>query len=145
MDRIENSQKESQMPECSQYGALDDNCLSSAVYSMAWRYCRYRLLPLNVLSYDEAIRYSTARSKLHDEIAEAFDIDRELVEKAFEEACQYWNAIPEERRDIEDIGIVQDSFCHNLESYAALPVEKRHETFNVEAADLEDIKGMPSL
>ena len=133
------------MSEYSQYGVLDNNCLSFTVFSIAWNYCRYRLLPVNMLSYDEAIRYSTVRSKLHDEIAEALDIDRELVEKAFEEACQYWNTIPEERRDIEYVSIVHDSFCNNLKSYAALPVEKRHKTLDIETADLEDIKGMPSL
>lgn len=133
------------MPEYSQYGILDDNCLSYTVFSMAWRYCRYRLLPLNMLSYDEAINYSTARSKLHNEIAEALDIDRELVEKAFEKAFSYWNRIPEERRDIEDLGMMFDWFCDNLESYANLPAEKRHKTLDIEAADLEDLKGMPSL
>ena len=133
------------MPEYSQYGILDDNCLSYTVFSMAWNYCRYRLLPPNMLSYDEAIRYSTARSKLHDEIAEALDIDRELVEKAFEKAFSYWNRIPEERRDLEDLGMMFDWFCENLESYAAMPIEKRHKAFDVETVDPEDLKGMPSL
>lgn len=127
------------------YGILNSNCLSFTVFSMTHKYCRYRMLPPNKLTYEEATRYSTARSKLHDEIAEALDIDRDLVDEAFEKATEFWNKIPEEMRDDKDFGMVWDSFCNKLEYYATLPAEKRHRVFDVEPLNPNDLKGVPSL
>lgn len=113
-------------------GHLTENVIRSA-----FNYCRILMLPFNELAYHEV--ESTYRSRLHDNIAFYLDIDRELVEAAFDKAKSGY-------RHFDDIAKVLDRFCDELKRYAELSEKERHPSIlSIDELKNIHIDGIPSM
>lgn len=112
--------------------------LTEDVIRPAFNYCRILMLPYNELAYHEV--EPLYRSHLHNDIAFYLDIDRELVELAFNKAKSGY-------RHFDDIGKVLDRFCDELKRYAELPEKERHPSVlsTDELNSIGHIGGLPSL